>query len=437
MANGTQSPFLVPSRNKGRFLPLIDNFSNFLQQHMQAQGNLAEKMYAFNKKKEGEAFVKTFGEKLSQSTSIEDVIKNLNEAVIYGSSKGLSQYLPEVEAIGKNTEMGLRVSESSKLATEMYNTSVANFQNAPIMHEGKNTTYGVVAKGINESDLQPESKIALLEQLQKRIGKSDTQLLIPTEKGGKFQIAEGSIDPDTGQAIGDSRQGEVKFDKEKNQYYADYNQSGTFDADESMLPKDVANMKSEERRRKEFNIQIAQGKEPKRRQATYQGENPDYKGKTISVLEKSNGKFYDMDDNLLPDQANWIDRTSSNFFSNQYRNLTTERTSLVTTLDSSLTTIAGDLDNKTQTLLVPTLSNIPKQYQLEHYYNLYTNLLENSERTESEDKVFNILQQTFSLYGGDVGLEELLIYRNEYDKLKNVKPKEEKEIEFKIPTGLK
>ena len=434
MANGTQSPFLVPSRNKGRFLPLIDNFSNFLQQHMQAQGNLAEKMYAFNKKKEGEAFVKTFGEKLSQSTSIEDVIKNLNEAVIYGSSKGLSQYLPEVEAIGKNTEMGLRVSESSKLATEMYNTSVANFQNAPIMHEGKNTTYGVVAKGINESDLQPESKIALLEQLQKRIGKSDTQLLIPTEKGGKFQIAEGSIDPDTGQAIGDSRQGEVKFDKEKNQYYADYNQSGTFDADESMLPKDVANMKSEERRRKEFNIQIARGKEPKRRQATYQGENPDYKGKTISVLEKSNGKFYDMDDNLLPDQANWIDRTSSNFFSNQYRGVREERLSLVSTIDRNLTTIADKLDDAS--IILPTLTGTEKEYQLEYYYNLYTDLLIKPEKSGDEQTVFEILQATFSLYGGDAGLEELLIYRNEYDKLKNVKPKEEKEIEFKIPTGL-
>jgi len=102
MANGTRNVFVTKTQN--RFLPIIQAFTDNMYRHIEAQGNLADKMYAFEKKKQGEQFAGEYGKRISQAKNIKELSTSMTEAFTEATSRGFTNVIPQLQTIAQTQQ---------------------------------------------------------------------------------------------------------------------------------------------------------------------------------------------------------------------------------------------------------------------------------------------------------------------------------------------
>ena len=118
------------------FIPAIQQFSNFLGQYMQQQGQLAEKTYDLNKKREGEQFISIYGQKLREAKTPEEVNRIIGEATQYAGERGLTPHLSVVGALAQSQGNIIKLGQDKQRADLFVNTLKSTYGDATAPFEG-------------------------------------------------------------------------------------------------------------------------------------------------------------------------------------------------------------------------------------------------------------------------------------------------------------
>lgn len=95
----TQGGYTIRSQN--RFLPIIQAFTDNLYKHMQAQGELNDKLLAFNEKIGAEKFIGEYGKKIGTAKNISSLSKILSEGITTALGKGYNSVVPMMQSLAQ------------------------------------------------------------------------------------------------------------------------------------------------------------------------------------------------------------------------------------------------------------------------------------------------------------------------------------------------
>ena len=167
MANGTRSPFLVESRNRNRFLPFIQDFTNYMHKYMDAQSNLAEKMYAFDKKQQGEKFISDYGTRLRGAGTPEEISTIMGEATQFAGSRGLSSHLPIIGSLAQTQGNLVKLEQDKKQAAIFSDVYTSSYGDETVTYNGQETKVSSAIQDINNKTTDPATRLALINQVVK------------------------------------------------------------------------------------------------------------------------------------------------------------------------------------------------------------------------------------------------------------------------------
>jgi len=215
------------------FIPAIQQFSNFLGQYMQQQGQLAEKTYDLNKKREGEQFISIYGQKLREAKTPEEVNRIIGEATQYAGERGLTPHLSVVGALAQSQGNIIKLGQDKQRADLFVNTLKSTYGDATAPFEGNkqakvsDIVTAIQTKYANDPTMQAEA----LDQVAKSINKIESGI-IQNKKGG-FDIIN-STKSTTGETIASGSPIAVGFD-EQGRPFEDANANNKIDAGEAYV----------------------------------------------------------------------------------------------------------------------------------------------------------------------------------------------------------
>jgi hypothetical protein len=324
---------------KRSLLPMVQQYANFLGQFRQQEARLKQNEYTFAKKKQGEQFIADYSKVLNESKDTNSLAVNMNKALTYAGTNELTQFMPVLESIARNQNLMIKDAEDKKKMNIMFDSSVKMFGNFKLLWEGKESDIKTVANQIKNSGNSPDVNLQMMDLALKNIGKSSEEVVF----GKTVKVGKGTIDPVTGEVIGESKYGDFKLDKESNKYYADYNNDKKYNEGEGLTPETVSKVTGEQERQKERRESIALNRDKVSRvQATYQGNNPSLKGVTKAVLLKEDGLLYDTEGKKLDDQGAWMYQTSTSFATSLDKKSIEGRKDIVRLIQTSLRDLEYD-----------------------------------------------------------------------------------------------
>lgn len=256
MATETKNVFLTQTKNA--FLPYIAAFSDYMNQYMQQQGNLAEKMYAFNKKKQGEEFVGIYGSKIREAKDLSGLSKAMGEAITTGYSKGLEATLPTLKAIGDVQSSLIGEETLKKQATEYEDFILGQYGKQKFSWEGKAVTGEEIVGILRNKFTDPVARYTVLKNDLPQLSIIEQQGVVM--KGNDAFLTTGGVDK-FGNVFGNES---YKILPTNKGVFYDTDKSGGYTSEDKSLPPSMAEKYSsliEDRQR--FNRQMTTYEKPK------------------------------------------------------------------------------------------------------------------------------------------------------------------------------
>lgn len=285
----TQNVFVTRTQN--RFLPIIQAFTDNLYKHMQMQGELNDKMIAFNKQREGEQFIGSYGEKLREAKTPEELNKVLGEATQYAGQRGLTPHLSVIGALA-HSQGNMIKAEQDKTKADLFVNTASNIEATAPWNGNPNVKLQDIVTDIKNKYSDPTLQADALEQVFKTLNKVETGVQFDTK--GNISIVSGTKDI-TGKQVATGEP--ISVGDNKGQYFLDINKNNVQDAGEgSVNPTDAEQiskikMSIEEQRQQNARSNAQYG--AMTRKTIFNPDTNTY----MEVLENNyTGKYYSIDE---------------------------------------------------------------------------------------------------------------------------------------------
>lgn len=308
MDNGTSNVFITQTKNP--FLPYIQAFTDYMSKYMEQQGVLAEKMYAFSKKKQADAFMGEFGKKLINSKNYTELSSNLSAAYVQASEKGFTELLPTLGSIAEIQTKGLDISEAGKQVETLKRT----YSNAMTVLDGKVMPFSQAISILEKTSKDPLSLKANVEILSQNILKQSKDI-VPV--GKDYAYAVGYEDA-TGKSY-NVEQYPIVESKEEGKVYADTDKEKGLSAEDTLLDPALAKVygsyKKQDKYLQSLESRSGTGRDFKVSDPRYVWTNP--QGEEIDVFWDPNKRQYINPDNNESVTGKVVPYTSSNKYREQ------------------------------------------------------------------------------------------------------------------------
>lgn len=338
----TQTGYTIRSQN--RFLPIIQAFNDNLYKNMQVQGELNDKILAFNKQREGEQFIGSYGEKLREAKTPEELNKILGEATQYAGQRGLTPHLSVIGALAQSQGNMIKA-EQDKNKADLFVSTANNMEATAPWNGNPNVKIQDIVTDIKNKYSDPTMQADALEQVFKTLNRVETGISF-NPKTGNYSIAQG-IKSITGEEVSTGTPTKVGFDAGGRPFY-DANEDKKLTEGEKYLgvtdTEKITQMQLQEEARKESERNRNAQYGAMTRKTIYNPDTNTY----MEVLENNySGKYYAINDK--GDRGEQI--SGRGFVSGvDYRALTKTSASGVNTFRKEKNDVRNSINAQLQTL---------------------------------------------------------------------------------------
>ena len=222
----TQNVFVTKTEN--RFLPIIQAFTDNLYKNMQAQQQLADRTMAFNMKVKSDDFISQYGNKLTNSKSLEELSSNLGKAITDAGSQGLQSVIPILSSVAQVHQQKIGIEDANKQADEFIGLMAKTYKGSMVLQDGKPVSMDEAIAGL-QNIKDPLSRRMNAEFLVKNMLK-EFKTILPTDKG--YAYSEGYVDANN--KVYNSSQYNIY--EEKGKVLTDYGKAGDKTDDRELDP---------------------------------------------------------------------------------------------------------------------------------------------------------------------------------------------------------